>query len=138
MTRFILATDSGGGLFAVFVLAAGALAVFGWFWSRARAESMLDRWALRQGVRLVSAEHRTMFRGPFFWRTGRGQMVYRITVRYPDGTVRQGWARCGGWFLGLLTEAVDVRWDNPDPRTAAPGGFPVVMPTRPPDDRPPG
>jgi hypothetical protein len=136
--RCILATDFGEGLFAVFVIAAVPLGAGMWLWSRARASAMLDRWALRHGVRLVSAEHRSLFRGPFFWTTGRGQLVYRIAVRYPDGTVRVGWARLGGWLLGLLVDVVDVRWDAHDPCTTAPGGFPVVMPTRPPDDRPPG
>jgi hypothetical protein len=133
VTRFILA-ESGDGLFAVFAFAAVALALGMWFWSRARASSMLQRWAFTHGLRLVSADHRSMFRGPFWWRTSRGQSVYRITVQYPDGTIRQGYARCGGWLLGLLADVVDVQWDAPDPRTAAPGGFPVVMPDRP-DDR---
>jgi hypothetical protein len=62
-------------------------------------------------------------------------LVYRIAVQYPDGTIRQGYARCGGWLLGLLVDVVNVEWDAPDPRTAAPGGFPVVMPDHP-QDRP--
>jgi hypothetical protein len=28
------------------------------------------------------------------------------------GGVRSGWVRCGSWWLGLLSDQVEVRWDQ--------------------------
>jgi hypothetical protein len=123
-TGSILGSGEEAVVVLLFVVIA-ALGILTWVWSKARAASMLERWAARSGLRLLSAEHKTFLKGPFFWTASRHQWVYRISVQYPDGAVRQGWARCGGWFLGLWTESVDVRWDAPDPQHA-PGGFPVI------------
>jgi hypothetical protein len=50
-------------------------------------------------------------RGPFWW-SGKGQVVYRVAVRDERGHDWQGWVRCGHWLTGLLSDAVEVRWDN--------------------------
>ena len=115
------------GFTVLLIVGVAALAIGMWVWSRGRAASMLERWAAANGLRLLAVEHRTFFKGPYFWTASKHQWIYRITAQYPDGSVRQGWVRCGGWVLGLLTDAVDVRWDAPDPRHA-PGGFPVIQP----------
>ena len=28
-----------------------------------------------------------------------------------NGSVRSGWVRCGGWWLGLRSDEVEVCWD---------------------------
>ena len=77
-----------------------------------KAAGFLDNWAHQNGYRLISAQRKTFFRGPFFFTTGKHQLVYRITVETPDGTQHSGYARVGGFMVGLFSDKVDVRWDN--------------------------
>ena len=49
---------------------------------------------------------------PFFWTTSKTQVVYRIVVSDAAGQQRSGYARVGGFMTGLLSEKVDVRWDD--------------------------
>jgi hypothetical protein len=81
-------------------------------WHYRRAASLLRQWAERNGYRLVSSEYRLFVRGPFFWTTSKGQVVYRVTVQDAQGNTRSGWVRCGGWFLGLFSDHVEARWDD--------------------------
>ena len=108
------------------VILALGLAVGSMVWGFRRGEVLLDRWAARHGYRIVEREYRWVAKGPFFFRSGKGHSVYRITVSDRDGTTRRGYARCGGWFLGLLSDHVDVRWDE-DTRERAGQGFPVIL-----------
>lgn len=110
------------------VFGAVALTVGFLSWSLRRGRTLLARWAAANGFTLVQTEWRWIAKGPYFWRSSNNQMVYRIAVSDAGGTVRRGWARCGGWVWGLLTDQVDVRWDEA-PRQ--PRGFPVVMPRKP-------
>ena len=48
--------------------------------------------------------------GPFFLTTSEGQMVYYVTVEDRDGRVRRARVHCGGWFLGMMSDHVDVEW----------------------------
>jgi hypothetical protein len=57
-------------------------------------------------------------------RASKGQSVFRIAVQYPDGTTATGWAKLGTWAFGLLSDVVNVRWDNEKPQ---PPGFPVIL-----------
>ena len=90
--------------FAVFVVV-----LIVWHFSRSR--SLLEQWAQKNGFRIIHQEYRTFFRGPFFWTTSKGQTVYYVAVEDREGNRRNGWVRCGGWFLGLLSDKVDVRWE---------------------------
>ena len=76
-----------------------------------RGRSMLADWAVRNGFELISAEQCWFWRGPFWWRSGDGNVVYRVTVRDPDGGTRRGYVRCGSLFLGMWSDAVAVEWD---------------------------
>ena len=82
------------------------------WWHFSRSDSLLQQWAQRNGYRLVRREYRSFFKGPFFWTTSRGQTVYYVTVEDAEGNRRSGWVRCGGWFLGLLSDNVEVRWED--------------------------
>jgi hypothetical protein len=108
---------------AFFFLMLG-LGIFSFFWQFGRSRRMLEQWAGDQGYRLTDAEYRWFARGPFFWTSSKGQTVYRIAVVTPEGFRHTGWARCGGWFFGLLSRKVTVKWDNPPP--GATRGFPVI------------
>lgn len=81
-------------------------------WSLTRSQRMLDEWAAENHLKLVSARPCWINRGPFFWTTSKGQMVYRITVASESGEERTGWARCGGFWGGLFVDRVEVRWDD--------------------------
>ncbi len=97
----------------VFAIACGVVFVgLMMWWHYSRSDSLLRQWASRNGYRLVSQEYRYLLRGPFFWTTSRGQTVYRVTVEDEGGNLRSGWVRCGGWFLGLLSENVEACWDD--------------------------
>ena len=87
-----------------------AIAVFAWRLSRSR--SILDQWAEDNGYRIVHRERRLLFRGPFWWRTAEGQEVFRVIVQDDEGRERAGYVRCGGWFLGLFSDAATVKWDD--------------------------
>jgi len=63
-------------------------------------------------LRIVSRVHRLLFRGPYFWTTSKGQTVYRVTVEDKPGGLRTGWVRCGGWWLGLMSNHVEACWDE--------------------------
>jgi hypothetical protein len=86
------------------------IAYIAWYYRRSR--SLLDRWAERNGYRIVDSEYRYFFRGPFFWTSSKEQTVYRVTVADKAGNVWSGWVRCGGWWLGLLSDQAEARWDE--------------------------
>jgi hypothetical protein len=97
-------------VFAILGLAAFAGLTLWWHFSR--SGSLLDQWAEENGYRVLSREYRSFFKGPFFWTSSRGQTVYYVTVQDKAGNRRSGWVRCGSWFLGLLSDNVEVRWED--------------------------
>jgi hypothetical protein len=88
------------------------LAVFVIWWHYSRSSSLLEQWARRHGYRILSQEYCYFFKGPFFWTSSKDQVVYYVTVEDEEGRQRKGWVRCGGYFLGLLSDNVEVRWDR--------------------------
>jgi hypothetical protein len=101
--------DGIQSLFCVALVIFAISAAFVWHFRRSR--QLLENWAERNGFEILEAEYRHFFKGPFFWRSTKDQTVYRVTVRDRSG-VRSGWVRCGGWFLGLMTDKAEVRWDE--------------------------
>jgi hypothetical protein len=87
---------------------------------------MLERYLRERGYRLISKQYRWLVRGPFWWRTSKGQSVYRFSAEDADAVRREGWARVGGYWFGLLSDRVDVRWDDEQKQPGGPG-FPVVL-----------
>jgi hypothetical protein len=81
-------------------------------WTQSRSETLLRQCAARNGYRLLNFERRTLFRGPFFLLTSQRQTVYHVTVQTSDGQTRHAYTRLGGWFTGLLSDDVDVEWDD--------------------------
>lgn len=100
------------GFQILMVLAVLAFAVMLIFWHCSRSGTVLERWAEDNGFEILSSEYRHFMRGPFFWTTSKGQTVYFVRVRTPSGHVRTGWVRCGGFFLGLMSDAVEERWED--------------------------
>ena len=94
-----------------------------------RSDALLDRFVKERGYRLIRKERRTLFRGPFFFSTGRGQEVYYITVEDREGQLLCGYVRCGGAIFGMFSDNLEVIWDKPKPRYPSrpePRGFPVI------------
>lgn len=93
------------------VLVLGALVLLSWAWGSSRGASLLDGWAQANGLQILSQEQCWFFKGPFFWTSSKGQKVYRVTVRDGEGFARSGYVRCGGYWLGMMSDNVEVRWD---------------------------
>jgi hypothetical protein len=89
-----------------------AAAYAAWVWTRSRSSTMLNAWAEENGCTIESRRYCHFWRGPFFFTSSRGQVVYRITLRDKAGDEWTGWARCGGWFWGLMSNQVTVRLDE--------------------------
>jgi hypothetical protein len=118
-----LASIETSALLILIVVPIGLVAVA---WRFSRGSDMLEDWAKEHGYRLLEKEYCWFSKGPFVWTSNRNQNVYRITVADTNGRMLRGWARCGGWFLGLWTHDVEVHWDEQqEPETR---GFPVIMP----------
>jgi len=75
--------------------------------------SILEHWAKAGGFELLSQEKCWLLKGPFFFAT-RGQDVFRFTVRDAGGRTRSGYAKCGGFWFGTLSDQIEVRWDDQD------------------------
>jgi hypothetical protein len=93
------------------VLAVIAIAITSLRWQSRRSNDLIDQWAAANNLRILQKESRLMFRGPMFWTTSKNQTVYRITAVDQYGNQRSGWVRCGGWWWGLHSDKITVRWD---------------------------
>ena len=82
------------------------------WWHFSRSASLLEQWAGKNGYRIVSSEYCYLRKGPFFWTSSRGQTVYYVTLEDVQGNQQHGWVRCGSWFFGLLSDNVEVRWED--------------------------
>ena len=81
-------------------------------WSNQRATAMIDTWAQQNGLRIVQREQRWFRKGPYFWRSSKYQQVWYVTVIDPHGMQHRVWVRCGGHFLGVWSDKIDVRWES--------------------------
>jgi hypothetical protein len=97
------------GVFAIGAVV--VLVLLALWWHYGRSSSLLHQWAAENGYRIVRQQYRNFFKGPFFWTSARGQTVYYVVVEDAAGNTRSGWVRCGSWWLGLLSDNVEVRWD---------------------------
>jgi hypothetical protein len=111
----VMTTDSWAGLVALLFMLVLAATSCAWHFRQSRG--LLERWADRNGYRIIDARYQHVFRGPFVWTTSKGQTVYRVTLDV-KGEVSTGWVRCGSWWLGLMSEKVEVRWDEGPAKTS--------------------
>jgi hypothetical protein len=128
-----LATQDGGAFVPFLAPLAVALLIAQLVWRSRRKKIILQNWTASQGFQLIEYEERWLARGPFFFTTAKGQCVFRIAVQYPDGTTATGWTKLGTWVFGLLSDVVNVRWDETQPQ---PPDFPVIMHARSEEPRP--
>jgi hypothetical protein len=94
---------------ALWFLLFGVVAVGNFVYDTLRAEKLLAEWTAKEGFELIES-HRSFFdKGPFM-PISRA-VVYRVKVRSPEGKIRNGWVRCGGWFFGVSSDETAVIWD---------------------------
>ena len=73
---------------------------------------ILEDWAAANGLELLSKESCWFFKGPYFLSSTRGQQVFKFQARDKEGQVRTGYARCGGFWFGALSNVIDVTWES--------------------------
>ena len=98
------------GLAFLIVVAVCGIAVWSAVRGAEKCRAYLDEWAAANGYELVRATRRWATLS-FFWRS-KAQRVYEIEVRDAQGRQRAGKAKVGGYFLGSMTNRVDVRWSD--------------------------
>jgi hypothetical protein len=76
-----------------------------------RGRTILKDWADKNGYQILHKEFRVFRVGPFWGQSGQA-VVYYVTVRDEQGQQWSGWVRCGGRFLGLLSDKADVIWKD--------------------------
>lgn len=86
--------------------------IFTLAWRYGRSGSLLSKWAAQNGYRIIHKEYRFLRKGPFFWTLANGQAVYYVVALDSAGNKGRGWVRCGSWWFGLLSDKVEVRWDE--------------------------
>jgi hypothetical protein len=79
-------------------------------WGLSRGRSLLEEWAESHKLNIISAERRSLWRGPFSF-TSKGREVYYVTFEDQEGVRRNAYVRLGGAFRGMLSDHVDVRWE---------------------------
>ena len=78
-------------------------------WSKYR----IKQWALRNDYTIYKCRLCLTNIGPFsYFGTSGGQSIFRIEALSKEGKLRQGYARAGGFFFGLLRKRVEVKWDK--------------------------
>src|SRR5690349_24522569 len=87
----------------------GAAAVW---WNITRSRALLNRWAEDSGCEILESHYRVFRKGPFFWTSSKGQTVYYVTIRDPQGYQRSGWARCGRRWWGRWSNETQARREN--------------------------
>lgn len=94
------------------VAAAIALLIGYLIYHRKRVNSILDKWAARNEVHIVTIKSGVFRRCPFSFTLGR-QEVYYLTVRDGEGKEHGCWVRIGDFLSGpLLSSRVEERWEE--------------------------
>ena len=79
--------------------------------SEVAAREMIQRWGQKHGYAIQRCERR--YWTPWlFWKSS-AQRVFYVVLRDENEIERRVWLRCGGWFLGTLSEHVAEFWENP-------------------------
>ncbi len=84
------------------------------WWGYSQSIHIIGRWADRNGLQLVSSSRCYWTLGTPFWAAlnQRNRTLYRITVADSVGNRMSGYALCGGAFLGMWSDRVEVKWDD--------------------------
>jgi hypothetical protein len=75
----------------------------------------LTRWALDEGVTLISFRNAAFWEGPGKHRRRPGEQTFRVEAIGPNGNKRKGWATFVTHYGMSLSATFDsVRWDGWD------------------------
>jgi hypothetical protein len=88
-------------------------AFIAWSWMfHARAKTIVQKWAAEHKYLVLRFES-PFHTGPFnFLTTGRGQIVFLVTIRDGTGLERKAWVRCGSYMGSVLfSDEIEVRWE---------------------------
>lgn len=83
-------------------------------WELRRSRTLLGRWAENKDLEIISSRRRWVFKGPFFWKSTSGQVVFRVRVRDLHGHEQTGWVLCGNYVTGMVTAQTSGIWDEGD------------------------
>ncbi|MEK7953320.1 hypothetical protein [Luteolibacter soli] len=103
----MIASVSFFGVLWVLLFVAVALGNF--IYDTLRGEKLLGEWATKEGCEIIESQRSFFDKGPFM--SISRAVVYRVKVSSPDGKIRSGWVRCGGWFFGTSSDDTAVIWD---------------------------
>lgn len=71
----------------------------------------LLKWTIQSGYSIIRMERRTLFKGPFQWKSTRMQAIFYVELLDQNYIKRSGWVCCGSaWGLGRSD--VQVVWEN--------------------------
>ncbi len=87
----------------------------GIFWEAWRSGRMIQEWADEHGYTILGKKQPLVNLGPFRWEKPQGRTFYHVTVRDGKGHTHDGWICCGSKGFGLLSNKIEIRWDNVEP-----------------------
>jgi hypothetical protein len=85
----------------------------------ARARYMLARWARSEGFRVLDTKRRVFNTGPFVWAWLGHAVVFWVVLEDREHRRRSGWVKCGRYWGGLLSNNVEVAWQDSSLMTMA-------------------
>jgi hypothetical protein len=77
-----------------------------------RGHALVSRWAGQHGYEIVGRKWSLFRVGPFPLAATGKQAVYHLVVRDRQGRERSCGLRVGDFFVGLLDDAIAVKWDD--------------------------
>jgi hypothetical protein len=81
--------------------------------NREHGKRSLINWAKSNQYQITEQRCPLLQRGPFFWKSSKYQLVYRVKVLDRSGLARQGWVCCGDYWKGcIFTDKAVVIWQN--------------------------
>jgi hypothetical protein len=96
----------------IFILFMFTIVFVSWRWENKRSYRLIEQWAYMNRYKLLRADRQFLeFLSPF-WLAGKGQTVYRFEVKDYHGQCYKGYALCGGRYLGLWSNRIEIKWDN--------------------------
>jgi hypothetical protein len=88
-------------------------AFIGWSaYFQSRGKAIVQNWAAKNGYLITQIESPFATGAFSFWTTSRGQVVYFVTIQTKEGQTRKAWVRCGTFTSGVLTDEIEVKWDD--------------------------
>lgn len=87
-------------------------------WNFVRSRKRVDRWAAENGYTLQRCEWHFLSDSPFRegllgYRKSGLHVVWTVRAVGPDKVQKDAWIQCGSYFLGMLSDRIEVAWAKP-------------------------